>query len=59
MKKVLLIIAIFVGIIQGIAQEVTVHVDGQSLVTRSNEDATDEGSDGKFQYNLEYSIVSR
>ena len=31
MKKVLLIIAIFVGIIQGIAQEVTVHVDGQSL----------------------------
>lgn len=28
-------------------------------VTRSNEDATDEGSDGNFQYNLEYSIVSR
>lgn len=28
-------------------------------VTRSSEDATDEGSDGNFQYNLEYSIVSR
>lgn len=28
-------------------------------VTRSNEDTTDEGSDGNYQYNLEYSIVSR
>ena len=28
-------------------------------VTRSNEDTTDEGSDGNYQYNLEYSIISR